>query len=76
MDGSEERGGIFRVACGNAAPTLKMEEGIFNEVTKFIEVSVVVALDFAIFLGRDDWINALLGGLLKDRIGVVSPISK
>lgn len=45
-------------------------------MTQTIEVTVILALDSAILLGRNDWIDALFGGLLEDGIGVVTAIGQ
>jgi len=59
MDGGEERGCIFGVSRGNTAPAFEVEEGVFNQMPRFVKVGVVGALFFAVFLGRNDGLHAL-----------------
>ena len=41
MDGGKEGSGVFGVAGGDAAPTLDVEEGVFDPVAQLVEVCVV-----------------------------------
>jgi hypothetical protein len=74
LDGSEERSGVFGIAGGNAPPAFEVEEGIFHQMTKFVEIPVVFPLDFAVLPRRYHWLHALLGSLLKDRVGIIPAI--
>jgi hypothetical protein len=74
LDGSEERSGVFGIASGNARPAFEVEEAIFHQMTKFVEIPVVFPLDFAVLPGRYHWLHALLGSLLKDRVGIIPAI--
>ena len=76
MNGGQEGGRILGVACGDAAPTFEVEKGIFHQMAKFIEVAVVVALNAAALSGRDDRRHALPCGLLKDGVGIVTPVGE
>jgi len=76
LDGGQEGSGVFGVAGGNAPPTLEVEEGIFDQMTQFVEIPVVFPLDFAVLPGRDHRRHALFSGLLKDRVGVVPAIGQ
>jgi hypothetical protein len=76
LDGGEEGSGIFRVAGGNAPPAFEVEEGIFHQMTQLVEIPVVFPLDFAVFPGRYHRFHALLGGLLKDRVGVITSVGQ
>ena len=76
MDGSEEGGRVFCVAGGNASPAFEVEEGIFDQVAQFVEIPVVIALDFAVFPGRYDHLHVLFGGLFEDRVGVIPAIGQ
>jgi hypothetical protein len=73
MDGSQKRGAIFSVSCGNTSPSFKVQEGIFNEMTKLIELSVIRTLFFSIFSWRDNRGHILIFSLFYDRIAVISP---
>ena len=43
-------------------------------MTKFVEIPVVFPLDFAVLPRRYHWLHALLGSLLKDRVGIIPAI--
>jgi len=53
-----------------------VEEGIFHQMAQFVEIPVVVSLDFAMFSGRDHGLHPLLGGLIEDRVGVVAAVGQ
>src|ERR1700683_3343272 len=76
LDGGEERSRIFSAAGGDASPALEAEEGIFHEMAQFVEIPVVFALDFAVFLGWYHGLHALFCGLLKDRVGVIASVGQ
>ena len=76
MDGGEEGGGPFRIAGGDSPPTLEVEHGVFHQVTKFVEILVVIALDDPVPFGRYDRIHSLLRRLLENGIGVVAPVGQ
>ena len=58
----EEVSGGFVVACGDASEELEFCEEVFNQVARFVEFLVVVALHLSVRLGRDD---RLFSGLLQ-----------
>ncbi len=60
----------------DAAPAFEVEDGVFHQVTKLIEVLVVVALNKSMLSRRNDSNHALLGGLLEDGIGIVTTVGK
>jgi len=76
LDGGEERRRPFGIAGGNSAPALKVEHGVFHQVTEFIEVLVVFSLNDAVLFGRNNRIHSLPGCLLQDGIGVVAAIGQ
>ena len=41
MDGGEEGFAVFGVSCGDAAPALEMQEGIFDPMAEFVEILIV-----------------------------------
>ena len=53
MDCGEEISSQFIVASGDGAILLELADEILDEVARLVEIFVVVALDFAIALGRD-----------------------
>lgn len=76
VNGGKEGSGILSEASGNASPTLEVEEGVFDQMAQFIEVTVVFALNEAVFPGRDNRRHALGFGLPEDRVGVVTAIGQ
>jgi hypothetical protein len=54
----------------------EVQHGVFHQMTKLVEVLVVVALDKPMLSRRDDRRHGLPGGLLEDGIGVVASVGK
>ena len=52
-----------------------MQERVFNQVAKLVEVLVIGPLVATSFLRRNDGTHPLPGGLLNNRIGVIPFIS-
>jgi len=52
-----------------------MQEGIFNQMPMLIKVFIVIALIFAVFLGRDHRPHALALRLCKNGVAVIASIS-
>lgn len=71
MDGGEEGFAVFGVSCGDAAPSLEMQESVLDEVAQLIEIFVVRPFLFSVFLRRDDSTHALSGGLTQDCVRIV-----
>lgn len=76
MNRGEKGGGIFGIASGNAPPAFEVKEGIFDEMTQFVEVAIILALMEAVFFGRNDSSHALFCGLQEDGIGIVAAIGQ
>ena len=76
MHGGEKGGCPFGVAGGNTPPTFEVEHGVFHQMTKFVEIFVVVALDEPVLFGRDHWIHPLSRRLFEDGVGIVASISQ
>ena len=71
MDGCEEISGGFVVAGGDTAEQLEFSEEVFNQVARFVEFLVVLALNFSVCLGRDDGLYpSLLQGFENPFVGV------
>ena len=54
VNGSEEVSRCFVVSGGDGAELLEFGEEVFNEVSRFVELLVVLALNFSVRFGRDD----------------------
>src|SRR5271155_644383 len=76
LNGGQERSGVFRVAGGDAPPALEMEKGIFDQMTQFVEIPIVLPLNFTVFSRRYHRRHPLLGRLLKDRVGVITSVGQ
>ena len=76
MDGGEEGSCVFGIAGGDAAPTLEMEECIFNQMAQAVEIFVVFSLHFAIPFRWDDRLHALFFRLFQDDIGIVTAVGQ
>lgn len=72
MDSGEEGGGIFGVACGDAAPAFEVQKGVLDEMAQLIEILVIRSLGCATFLRRDHGVHLLCLRLCEDRIGVIA----
>jgi hypothetical protein len=76
LNGSQEGGGLFGVAGGNASPALEMKESILDQVTQLVEGFVVVALEGSVLFGRNDGGHPLLGGSFENGIGIITPVGQ
>lgn len=65
---------MFCVACRDSAPALQVEKSVFYEVTKLIEVAVVVTLLFSIFPGRNHDVHSQRQRFFDDLAAVVASI--
>ena len=74
MDGGEEGVGIFGIPCCDAPPAFEMEEGVFDQMSEAVQVSVVLPGFAAIAFGRDHRFHFPLEAMRHDRIGVISPV--
>ena len=76
MDGGEEGGGVFGVACRDATPAFEVEEGIFDQMPQLVQILVVMPLSCAVFLRWDDGVHPLRLRLFEDRVGVVALVGQ
>jgi len=72
--GDEVKGGVFGVSCGDAAPSLKVQESIFDKMPQFIELFVVKSLRCAVFLCGNYGLHTLFTCLLKNCVAVITAI--
>jgi hypothetical protein len=70
------RGGSLGVPGGDASPAFEVENGVFNQMTQFVEVSVIVALDESVLSGWDYGVHVLSCRLFEDGIGVVTSVGQ
>ena len=76
MDSGEEGGGIFGVACGDAAPAFEVQKSIFDQMPQLVQILVIRPLGCAVFLRRDNGVHLLRLRLLEDRIGVLALVGQ
>ena len=72
----DKRSGVFRIPRRNASPAFEVQEGVFHQLAQFVEVFVITALVFAVFLGRNHGCHLLLNGLLDDGICIVALVGQ
>lgn len=53
MDGGEEGGGVFGVACRDATPAFEVQKGVLDAISQLVQILIMRALDCAVFLRRD-----------------------
>lgn len=71
MHCGQERCCAFGVSGSNSAPFLEMADGIFHQVSQFVEVFVIRTLLFAVFARRNLRLHLLPRGLFDDLVAVV-----
>jgi len=69
-------GGSLGIPGGDASPAFEMEHGIFNQMTQFVEVFVIIALHQSMLSGRDHRTHPLSRGLFQDGVGVVASVGQ
>jgi hypothetical protein len=74
MDCSQKRCGIFCISGCDPTPTLQMKESIFNQVTCFIKLLVILSLFFSVLLWRNYRHHPQICRLEKDFVGVVTSV--
>lgn len=65
---------MFCIACRDSAPAFQVEKSVFYEVTKLIEVAVVVTLLFPIFSGRNHDVHSHRQRFFDDLAAVVASV--
>ena len=71
LDGGEERGRVFGVSGGDAAPALEVQERVFNQMPQLVTVVVVRPLGRAVFARWNHHRPTLACGLIDDRIAII-----
>ena len=72
LHGSQKGRQILGIARRNAAPTLEMQKGIFNQVALPVEMSVVFTLRLPVLSRRDDRLHPPVFCFLNNGIAVVT----
>jgi hypothetical protein len=76
LHGSEKGSGPFCITGGNPPPTFEVEDGVFHQMTKFVEIPVVIALDDPVLFGRNHRDHGLPRRLFEESVGVVAPVGQ
>ena len=74
VDGGQERGSVFGVARGDAAPALQVQEGVFHQVPALVQVPIIGTLDRAVLSWRNDRVHAMCLDMLDEGVAIVSPV--
>lgn len=72
VEGGEEGFAVFGVSCGDSAPAFEMQECIFDQMAKFVEILIVSPLNDTVFLRRNHGDHALGRRLGQNRVDVIT----
>ena len=73
---SQKRCCSFGISSSNASPTFQVQKSIFHQMTKPIQVTVILPLLLAISLSWNDDIHSSISGISNDLIGVIPTIGQ
>ena len=74
MDSGEEGSRIFSIASGDASPLFEMEDSVFHQMSKFVQVFVTETRILSVFPWRDDGIHPLTLSQSYNGIAVIAPV--
>ena len=66
----------FGISSSNASPAFQVQKSIFHQMTKPIQVTVILPLLLAISLSRNDDIHSSISGISNDLLGVIPTIGQ
>ena len=66
----------FGISSSNASPAFQVQKSIFHQMTKPIQVTVILPLLLAISFSRNDDIHSSISGISNDLIGVIPTIGQ
>lgn len=66
----------FGISSSNASPAFQVQKSIFHQMTKPIQVTVILPLLLAISLSWNDDIHSSISGISNDLIGVIPTIGQ
>jgi hypothetical protein len=72
----KKRRAVLGISGGNTAPTLQMQKGVFHQMPEAIQISIVRARVFTVFLWRNHCFHPHSLRFLDDCIAVVAPVGK
>ena len=73
---SQKRCCSFGISSSNASPAFQVQKSIFHQMTKPIQVTVILPLLLAISFSRNDDIHSSISGISNDLIGVIPTIGQ
>lgn len=73
---SQKRCCSFGISSSNASPAFQVQKSIFHQMTKPIQVTVILPLLLAISLSWNDDIHSSISGISNDLIGVIPTIGQ
>ena len=76
LHSSQKRCCSFCKSSSNASPTFQVQKSIFHQMTKPIQVTVILPLLLAISFSRNDDIHSSISGISNDLIGVIPTIGQ
>ena len=76
LHSSQKRCCSFCISSSNASPTFQVQKSIFHQMTKPIQVTVILPLLLAISFSRNDDIHSSISGISNDLIGVIPTIGQ
>lgn len=76
LHSSQKRCCSFCISSSNASPTFQVQKSIFHQMTKPIQVTVILPLLLAISFSRNDDIHSSISGISNDLLGVIPTIGQ
>lgn len=76
LHSSQKRCCSFCISSSNASPTFQVQKSIFHQMTKPIQVTVILPLLLAISFSWNDDIHSSISGISNDLIGVIPTIGQ
>lgn len=76
LHSSQKRCCSFCISSSNTSPTFQVQKSIFHQMTKPIQVTVILPLLLAISFSRNDDIHSSISGISNDLIGVIPTIGQ
>ena len=74
LDCSDKRCDIFSVTSRDTAPSFEVQKCILNEVSQLVNMLIVVAKNFSIFLWRNYWRHSRLKRVLDDIVSAINSV--
>ncbi len=76
LNSRQEGSSIFRIPSGNAPPLLEFKKSVFDKVTQFVKIMVIIALVQPIFPWWNHSDHTMLYSPAKDFVCIIASIRK